>query len=64
MFAHVVALAERGELTPTTAAGLTGLTVEEASRVLAELADKGQLRRVDQPEDQVYGLPNWEEAWG
>ena len=38
------ALAERGELTPTTAAMRTSLTVDEASKMLEELARKGHLR--------------------
>ncbi len=37
-------LAERGELTPTTAAIRTALTVDEASRMLEELARKGHLK--------------------
>lgn len=38
------ALAEQGELTPTTAAMRTSLTVDEASKMLEELARKGHLR--------------------
>ncbi len=38
------ALAERGELTPTTAAMRTSLTVDEASKMLEELARKGHLK--------------------
>src|SRR5215212_2431425 len=37
------ALEERGELTPATAAMRTSLTVDEASRMLEELARKGHL---------------------
>lgn len=37
-------LAERGELTPTTAAMRTSLTVDEASKMLEELAHKGHLK--------------------
>lgn len=37
-------LAERGELTPTTAAMRTSLTVDEASKVLEELTRKGHLK--------------------
>jgi ATP/maltotriose-dependent transcriptional regulator MalT len=37
------ALAARGELTPTTAAMRTSLTVDEASKMLEELARKGHL---------------------
>ncbi len=45
------ALAERGEITPTTAAMRTSLTVEEASKMLDELAGKGHLKL--QAEDGV-----------
>jgi len=38
------ALAERGELTSTTAAMRTSLTVDEASKMLEELTRKGHLR--------------------
>jgi DNA-binding CsgD family transcriptional regulator len=38
------ALGERSELTPTTAAMRTSLTVDEASKMLEELARKGHLR--------------------
>jgi DNA-binding CsgD family transcriptional regulator len=37
-------LAERGELTPTTAAVRTSLTIDEASKMLEELARKGHLK--------------------
>ena len=37
-------LAERGELTPTTAAIRTSLTVDEASKMLEKLAQKGHLK--------------------
>jgi ATP/maltotriose-dependent transcriptional regulator MalT len=37
-------LAERGELTPTTAAMRTSLTVDEASKMLQKLAQKGHLK--------------------
>jgi ATP/maltotriose-dependent transcriptional regulator MalT len=37
-------LAERGELTPTTAAMRTSLTVDEASKMLQRLAQKGHLK--------------------
>ena len=37
-------LAERGELTPTTAAMRTSLTVDEASKMLEKLARKGHLK--------------------
>ena len=38
------ALAERGEITPTTAAMRTSLTVDQASQMLDELAGKGHLK--------------------
>ena len=38
------ALAERGEITPTTAAMRTSLTVDEASKMLEELAGDGHLK--------------------
>lgn len=38
------ALAERGELTSTTAAMRTSLTVDEASKILEEIARKGHLK--------------------
>ena len=38
------ALAERGEITPTTAAMRTSLTVDEASKMLERLAGKGHLK--------------------
>jgi predicted transcriptional regulator len=38
------ALAERGELSPTRAAMWTSLTVEEASKMMDELARKGRLK--------------------
>ena len=40
----VDALVDRGELTPATAAMRTSLTVDEASRMLEDLARKGSLR--------------------
>jgi DNA-binding CsgD family transcriptional regulator len=51
------ALAERGEITPTTAAMRTSLTVDEASKMLDVLASKGHLNL--QAEDGVvaYALP-------
>jgi DNA-binding CsgD family transcriptional regulator len=45
------ALAERGEITPTTAAKRTSLTVDEASKMLDELAGEGHLKL--QAEDGV-----------
>jgi len=38
------ALAERGEITPVTAAMRTSLTADEAARMLEELAHKGHLQ--------------------
>jgi DNA-binding CsgD family transcriptional regulator len=50
------ALVERGELTPTTAAMRTSLTVDEASRVLEELARKGHLKLRAQDGVMAYAL--------
>ena len=49
------ALTERGELTPTAAAMRTSLTIEEASKMLDELAGKGHLKV--QTEDGIMALP-------
>ena len=51
------ALAERGELTPTTAAMRTSLTVDEASKMLRELAGKGHLKLQTEDEIVAYVLP-------
>jgi DNA-binding CsgD family transcriptional regulator len=51
------ALAERGELTPTTAAMRTSLTVDEASKMLDELAGKGHLKLQTQDGIMAYSLP-------
>ena len=51
------ALAERGELTPTTAAMRTSLTVDEASKMLDELAGKGHLKLQMEDGIMVYLLP-------
>jgi ATP/maltotriose-dependent transcriptional regulator MalT len=50
------ALAERGELTPTTAAMRTSLTVDEATKMLDELADKGHLRPLAEDGVMAYAL--------
>ena len=52
------ALGELGELTPTTAAMRTTLTVEEAAGMLEELARKGHLEARTQGAVVLYGL--WE----
>lgn len=51
------ALAERGELTPTTAAMRTSLTVDEASKMLDELAGKGHLKLRMEDGIVAYHLP-------
>lgn len=51
------ALAERGELTPTTAAMRTSLTVDEASKMLDELASKGHLKLQTEDGIMAYLLP-------
>lgn len=50
------ALAERGELTPITAAIRTSLTADEAARMLEELAGKGYLRLRMEEGAQMYAL--------
>ena len=55
------ALAERGELTPTTAAMRTSLTVDEASKMLEELARKGHLKL--RAEDGVMAYALGERDW-
>ena len=52
------ALNELGELTPTTAAMRTTLTVEEAAGMLEKLAKKGHLEARTQGAVVIYGL--WE----
>jgi DNA-binding CsgD family transcriptional regulator len=52
------ALAERGELTPTTAAMRTSLTVSEASKMLEELVRKGHLKL--QVEDGIIAYALYE----
>ncbi len=49
-------LAERGELTPTTAAIKTSLTVDEASKMLDELAKKGHLKLEVEEGVMAYAL--------
>ena len=51
------ALAERGELTPTTAAMRTSLTVDEASKMLDGLAGKGHLKLRTEDGIVAYLLP-------
>jgi DNA-binding CsgD family transcriptional regulator len=50
------ALAEQGELTPTTAAMRTSLTVDEASKMLEELARKGHLKLQVEDGVMAYAL--------
>jgi DNA-binding CsgD family transcriptional regulator len=50
------ALTERGELTPTAAAMRTSLTIEEASKMLDELAGKGHLKVQTEDGIVAYGL--------
>ena len=50
------ALVERGELTPTTAAMRTSLTVGEASKMLEELARKGHLKLRAEDGVMAYAL--------
>ena len=54
------ALAERGELTPATAAMRTSLTVEEASKMLEELAGKGHLNLRAEDGIMFYVLAEWD----
>lgn len=50
------ALGERGELTPTTAAMRTSLTVDEASKMLEELAEQGHLKLEVEEGVMAYAL--------
>jgi ATP/maltotriose-dependent transcriptional regulator MalT len=50
------ALEERGEITPATAAMRTSLTVEEAAKMLDELATKGHLKVLNQDGVLAYTL--------
>lgn len=52
----LIALEERGELTPATAAMRTSLTVEEASRMLDRLAAKGHLKVLGHEGVLAYAL--------
>ena len=54
----LLALEERGELTPATAAMRTSLTVEEAARMLARLAAEGHLKTLGHDEILAYALPD------
>jgi hypothetical protein len=51
------ALADWSELTPTTAAMRTSLTVDEAAKMLVELADKGHLKLRTEAGTTLYSLP-------
>ncbi len=51
------ALTERGEITPTTAAMRTSLTVDEASKMLDVLASKGHLKIQAEGRIMAYALP-------
>jgi DNA-binding CsgD family transcriptional regulator len=53
----LAALAEQGELTPTMAAISTSLTVDEATKMLDELANKGHLKLRTQDGIVAYLLP-------
>ena len=52
------ALAERGEITPATAAMRTSLTVDEASKMLGDLAGKGHLKLQAEDGIMAYALPD------
>ena len=56
----LIALEERGELTPATAAMRTSLTIEEASSMLDKLATRGHLRVLEHDEVLAYTLPEKE----
>jgi DNA-binding CsgD family transcriptional regulator len=58
------ALAERREITPATAAMRTSLTVDEASKMLDELARKGHLRPRAEDGVMAYTLREWDQAQG
>lgn len=51
-------LAERGELTPTTGSMSTSLTVDEASKILEDLAGKGHLKLQTEDGIMAYALPD------
>lgn len=52
------ALAERGEITPATAAMRTSLTVDEALKMLGDLAVKGHLKLQAEDGIMAYTLPD------
>ena len=52
------ALAERGEITPATAAMRTSLTVDEASKILGDLAGKGHMKLQAEDGIMAYALPD------
>ncbi len=52
------ALAERDEITPATAAMRTSLTVDEASKMLGDLAGKGHLNLHAEEGIMAYALPD------
>jgi DNA-binding CsgD family transcriptional regulator len=56
------ALAERGEITPTTAAMRTSLTVDEASKMLDELTGKGHLTLQAEDGVMAYALRGWDRS--
>jgi DNA-binding CsgD family transcriptional regulator len=51
-------LAERDEITPATAAMRTSLTVDEASKMLGDLAGKGHLKLQAEDGIMAYALPD------
>lgn len=57
-------LAERREITPTTAAMQTSLTVDEAAKMLDELARKGHLRPQAEGGVIAYALREWDQVQG
>lgn len=59
------ALAKREEITPTTAAMHTSLTIDEASKMLDGLADKGHLKLQTEDGVMAYALPDrdWHPRW-
>ena len=57
-------LAERREITPTTAAMWTSLTVDEAAKMLDELARKGHLRPQAKGGVIAYALREWDQVQG
>lgn len=56
-------LKERGELTPTSAAMLTTLTVSEATQLLREMARKDYLETRVQDGFLVYAVPDPDRKW-